>query len=83
MSDDHDLTALRALLKRALSDECHGIVVIQGYEDACNKPATSIIDGRGTEDETYWPACAYHAHRYGRGRVVPLAQIRAALDGTP
>lgn len=46
---------------------CHGIVTRDGWEDACGKPATSIIDGRGTEAETYWPACTYHAHRYGGG----------------
>ena len=57
---------------------CHGIVVRDGVEDACLKLATSVIDGRGTEDETYWPACAYHAHRWGRGRVVPLEDIMAA-----
>jgi hypothetical protein len=72
-----DLPALRALAFRA--NECHGIVTVDGEQEPCNKPATAIIDGRSTEDETYWPACAYHAHRWGRGRVVPLADLRTAL----
>jgi hypothetical protein len=40
---------------------------------------TVIIDGRGTEDEGFWPACTYHGNRYGDGRVVPLVDIVAAL----
>jgi len=63
------------------ADHCHGLVVREGFEDACGKPPVSIIDGRGTEDESFWPACGYHAHRYGRGRLVPLAVIHASLEG--
>jgi hypothetical protein len=60
--------------------ECHGLVTRDGHEDACGKPAVAIIDARDREDGCYWPACAYHAHRYGRGRVVPLTAIREALS---
>jgi len=77
----------------AMHDQhCHGIVTRDGEQDACHKPTVAIIDGRGTEAETYWPACTYHAHRYGGGRVMPLMDLllaehamvrhlRAALDG--
>lgn len=67
--------SLTSVLSRA--DRCHGIVVHDGIMDACDKPAVAIIDGRDTEDEGYWPACAYHANRYGRGKCVPLSDLRA------
>ena len=66
------------------ADHCHGLVIRDGIEDVCGKPPVAVIDGRGTEEGTYWPACAYHAHRYGHGRCVPLADIDAALwPGVP
>jgi hypothetical protein len=69
-----------ALAREALSaNHCHGTVVRDGIEDACGKPPTSIIDGRDTEDNCCWPACAYHANRYGGGRVVPLERLLAAV----
>jgi hypothetical protein len=74
VSDD-----LRRELTDGLKWGCHGIVIRDGCEDACGKPATVIIDGRGTEDEEFWPACTYHGNRYGDGRVVPLVDIVAAL----
>lgn len=72
---------MSADLRRVLmtADHCHGIVVRDGIEDACGKPPVAIIDGRGTEAETYWPACAYHANRYGRGKCVPLADLAALV----
>jgi len=70
-----DREALARVLRDA--DHCHGIVTRDGEQDACGKPPVAIVDGRGTEAETYWPVCAYHAHRYGAGRVVPLAQVKA------
>lgn len=68
---------LDAVLKRAdlLRYGCHGIVTHEGEQDSCGKPVTVIIDGRGAEAETYWPACTYHGNRYGGGRVVPLADL--------
>lgn len=74
-----DLAALRWLLDYATG--CHGGVIRDGEQDACEKPAVAVIDGRGSEDESYWPACAYHANRYGAGRCVPLVVLRAALRG--
>jgi hypothetical protein len=64
-----------ALRRAAEHGHCHGIVTRDGEQDACHKPTVAIIDGRGTEAETYWPACTYHAHRYGDGRVVPLLDV--------
>lgn len=62
------------------ADHCHGVVTRDGIEDDCGKPPTSIIDD---PEGGPWPACTYHAHRYGNGRVVPLAQIvaQARRDG--
>lgn len=62
------------------ADECHGVVTRDFEQDACGKPPVAIIDGRGTEAETFWPACAYHAHRYGGGRVVSIAVLLAAAE---
>lgn len=73
MSDD-----LARVLANA--DHCHGIVTRDGEQDACGKPPVAVIDGRGTEDEGYWPACAYHANRYGRGKCVPLARLLADAE---
>jgi hypothetical protein len=74
---------LRDVLARA--DHCHGLVIRDGEQDACGKPPVAIIDARDVEDGCYWPACAYHANRYGRGQCVPLTDLRAALTrgGTP
>lgn len=60
------------------ADHCHGIVTRNGEMDVCGKPPVAIIDARAAEDGCYWPACAYHANRYGAGHVVPLAELRAA-----
>ena len=68
---------LRAEILRA--DHCHGLVTRDGEEDACGKPPVAIIDATAAEAGCYWPACAYHANRYGRGHVVPLARIVEAL----
>ena len=76
MSDD-----LAHVLRHA--DECHGIVTRDGEMDACGKPPVAIIDGRDTEAEGYWPACAFHAHRYGRMRCVPIEQIIRAITEVP
>jgi hypothetical protein len=72
-----------ALAAVARSDHCHGIVTRDGEMDACGKPPVAVIDAREFEDGCYWPACAYHANRYGGGRCVPLATILAALKETP
>lgn len=78
------MNEIREALGSALYYGCDGLVTIQGYEDACGKPATCLVDGRGTEDEYIWPACTYHAHRYGRGNVIPLDDIVKALrEGVP
>jgi hypothetical protein len=70
---------LRYRLTERFADECPGVVVRDGIEDACGKPTTCMIDGRRSEEQDYWTACTYHAHRYGYGHVVPLSAIRAAL----
>lgn len=73
---------LERLLTRGLRWGCHGLVIRDGEEGPCEKPATVIIDGRGTEDEGYWPACTYHGNRFGRGNVVPLGTVLAAARST-
>lgn len=60
------------------ADHCHGIVTRDFKQDACGKPPVAIIDG-AEWDEDYWPACAYHAHRYGRSKCVPLTEVLAAV----
>lgn len=59
----------------AIDSICHGIVVRGGDEDACCKPATAIVYDE--EGASIWPACTWHAHRYGG--AMSLAQIREAL----
>lgn len=55
---------------------CHGIVTRSGEQDACSKPATTILyDAEGAD---VWPACTWHAHRYGG--ALTLAQVREALE---
>ena len=54
---------------------CGGIVVRDGEEDACCKSATSAI--YDAESASVWPACSWHANRYGGALTV--AQIREAL----
>jgi hypothetical protein len=73
IAEEHDVPALARELKHA--DHCHGIVIRDGEQDACGKPAVAMIDARACEDGGYWPACVYHANRYGRGRCVPLAAV--------
>ena len=65
-----------------LAGGCHGIVTRNGEQDACGKTPTMLIDARTFEDGCIWPACTYHAHRYGRGHVVPLAAIIRELSRT-
>lgn len=70
----------RERLRRALTgDHCHGIVIRDGIEDACDKPTTCVIDD---EESGPWQACVWHAHRYGSGRMIPLSAIRAVLRTT-
>lgn len=57
---------------------CHGLVIRDGHEDQCCKPPTTAI--YDVENVAIWPACTYHAHRYGSGRTMTLAQIREALE---
>lgn len=54
---------------------CAGIVTRNGEMDACCKAATTII--YDAENASVWPACTWHAHRYGG--ALTLAQIREAL----
>lgn len=75
------MSDLRHVIKSA--DHCHGIVTRDGEMDACGKPPVAIIDANDTEDGCFWPACAYHANRYGRGRVVPIWVLVATLERVP
>ena len=50
---------------------CHGIVTRQGIEDDCCKPATTVV--YDLESASVWPACTWHAHRYGG--ALTLGQI--------
>lgn len=60
----------------ALDTLCHGIVTAAGEEGPCCKPATTVVcDG---ESAGLWPACTWHAHRYGG--ALDLATIRKALE---
>ena len=78
MSTDPDL----AHELRFLRGGCHGVVTRAGEQDACGKPVVGIIDGRDTDAQCYWPACTYHLHIYGRGRVVPLVDLLATIRRT-
>ena len=65
---------VRSQIER-LDHLCAGIVYRQGDMDACCKPATTIVyDAEGAD---VWPACTWHAHRYGG--ALTLAQVREAL----
>lgn len=55
---------------------CDGIVTRDGIEDACCKDATTIL--YDAESASLWPACTWHAHRYGG--ALTLAQIAALRD---
>lgn len=54
---------------------CEGLVVRKGEEDACCKDATTIV--YDAETASVWPACTWHAHRYGG--ALTLSQIREAM----
>ena len=75
--DAEDWRRLTREVKTA--DHCHGIVTRDWEQDACGKPPVAIIDGRGTEAESFWPACAYHANPYGGPACVPISVIVFAL----
>lgn len=74
----HDHAEIRRYMH---SQGCHGIVYRDGEMEPCEKPAVAIVDGRGGEAEGYWPACAYHANRYSRGKCVPLHTMIDAIRG--
>lgn len=73
LSDD-----LRLVLTMTRLYGCHGIVTRDGEMDACGKPPVAVVDDRD-RDGSYWPACAYHANRYGRGKCVSLADLADTL----
>lgn len=54
-----------------VGDLCDGIVTRGGIEDACCKDASTIL--YDAESAALWPACTWHAHRYGG--ALTLAQI--------
>lgn len=58
----------------SLDTLCAGIVTCDGIEDACCKPATAVV--YDIESAQPWPACTWHAHRYGG--AITLAEIRQA-----
>lgn len=65
------VTLTRSQLDR-LDHLCSGIVTRDGIEEPCCKAATTIIyDPEGPD---LWPACTWHAHRYGG--ALTLAQIK-------
>lgn len=60
----------------SLDHLCSGIVTRGGVEDACCKPATAIV--YDAESADVWPACTWHAHRYGG--ALTLEQIAEARE---
>lgn len=68
------VTVVRSQIER-LDTLCAGVVTRAGEEDACCKDATAIV--YDAEFADVWPACTWHAHRYGG--ALTLAQIREAL----
>lgn len=69
------VTIVRSQIER-LDTLCAGIVTRHGEQDACCKPATTIL--YDAESADIWPACTWHAHR--NGGALTLAQIREALE---
>lgn len=68
------VTVVRSQFER-LDHLCAGIVTRGGEMEPCCKPATSIVyDAEGAD---IWPACTWHAHRYGG--ALTLAQVREAF----
>lgn len=65
------VTIVRSEIER-VDTLCAGIVIRQGEMDACCKHATTIVYDR--EHASLWPACTWHANRYGG--ALTLAQIR-------
>ena len=74
------MTAERVMIARSQIDRldtlCAGIVTHDGEQDACCKPATTIVYDAECAD--VWPACTWHAHRYGG--ALTLAQIAEARE---
>lgn len=58
----------------SLDTLCHGIVVRDGEQDACSKDATTVL--YDAESASIWPACSWHANRYGG--ALTLAQLNEA-----
>lgn len=69
------VTIARSQIDR-LDNLCDGIVTRDGREDACCKPATTVV--YDAESADVWPACTWHAHRYGG--ALTLAQIREVAE---
>lgn len=73
------MTAYRVAVTRSelehLDILCAGIVTRDFIEDACCKPATTVL--YDTESADVWPACTWHANRYGG--ALTLKQLREAI----
>lgn len=68
------VTIVRSQIER-LDNLCAGIAVREGEEQPCCKDATAIV--YDAESASVWPACTWHAHRYGG--ALTLTQVREAL----
>lgn len=68
------VTVARSQIER-LDYLCAGIITRAGEQDACCKPATTIL--YDLESGDVWPACSWHANR--NGGALTLAQVREAL----
>ena len=75
MSETYGVTITRSQVE-GLDTLCAGTVTRDGEQDACCKDATAIV--YDAESATVWPACTWHAHRYGG--ALTLAQIREAIE---
>ncbi len=70
------VTLTHSDLERVTDTLCHGIITRDSIEDACCKDATTVI--YDAESASLWPACTWHAHRYGG--ALTLGQLTALRD---
>ena len=64
-------------------DLCEGIVIRNGNEEPCEKPAVGLMRATGSVRDEFgpdlWPVCTWHLHRYPR-QAVRLSEYLVAAD---